>query len=413
MISTTVQRSPLPHESTTSSFLTSPDSSSNQSLQYFTKEQVAKHNTEHDAWVIVHQHVYEITEFCETHPGGTDILLDYLGSDITHVLQEASLHKHSSSAYSMLKRYLIGRLRDDGSDDGDFSEKSVAKGLRSSEINNNTSEGPGALAESALGATDTSDETKNMLLKGKDPIDYSKPLLDQVGKLGKDYFDWVSYSGPVYFKESVPLFANKYLELTSHTQWWVVLMVWLPVIAFMLTQSYLQGFSWIGMVGCFALGFLVWFGLEYLLHKYLFHFDMLGKMGFYVTNIVHFLLHGFHHKLPMDKDRLVVPVALFTILSSPFVFAAHSVLPSYAAHAVVAGAFMGYVFYDMHHYWLHHAANAARAPEPFRTFFTSKRWQTLKTHHFIHHFAPGGDEKNYGISNRIVDILFGSLREHH
>ncbi|KAG2381682.1 hypothetical protein C9374_006066 [Naegleria lovaniensis] len=355
-------------ETTNTSVSSSPDSSHSlipTQERFYTKEQVAQHNTEHDAWVIVHEHVYDISEFCETHPGGTDILLDYLGSDITKVLQDASLHKHSSSAYSMLKRYRIGKLNDEATA-VDETQISKSGNKTQSCTNTTTSEGPGALAESALGAT-TNDETISMLLKGKDPVDYSKPLLDQIGKLGKEYFDWVSYSGPVYFKESVPLFSNKYLEMTSHTQWYVVLVVWLPV----------------------------------------------GKDGFYVTNIIHFLLHGFHHKLPMDKDRLVVPVALFTILSSPFVFAAHSVLPSYAAHAVIAGAFMGYVFYDMHHYWLHHAANAARAPEPFRTFFTSQRWQTLKTHHFIHHFAPGGDEKNYGISNRIVDILFGSLREHH
>lgn len=41
--------------------------------------------------------------------------------------------------------------------------------------------------------------------------------------------------------------------------------------------------------------------------------------------MLHFLLHGFHHYLPMDKYRLVMPPSLFIILAAPFWKLAHAV----------------------------------------------------------------------------------------
>lgn len=46
----------------------------------YSREEVAKHNTPQDAWIVIDNFVYDITKFAKLHPGGTQILLDYAGT---------------------------------------------------------------------------------------------------------------------------------------------------------------------------------------------------------------------------------------------------------------------------------------------------------------------------------------------
>uniref|UniRef100_A0A0G4IBZ9 Cytochrome b5 heme-binding domain-containing protein n=1 Tax=Chromera velia CCMP2878 TaxID=1169474 RepID=A0A0G4IBZ9_9ALVE len=47
----------------------------------FTVEEVARHNTEKDCWVVIHGGVYDVTNFLSEHPGGKKILLKAAGQD--------------------------------------------------------------------------------------------------------------------------------------------------------------------------------------------------------------------------------------------------------------------------------------------------------------------------------------------
>ena len=71
---------------------------------------------------------------------------------------------------------------------------------------------------------------------------------------------------------------------------------------------------------------------------------------------LHFLLHGIHHYLPMDRYRLVMPPTLFVVLAAPFWKLAHAVFfyNWYGAVAAYSGGIFGYICYDMTHYFLHH-----------------------------------------------------------
>jgi len=75
-----------------------------------TREEVAKHCTPEDAWIIVDGDVYDVTRFAKLHPGGKQTLLDYAGKDATEDFY--GLHRLDVlEKYARLKK---GRLEDAG-----------------------------------------------------------------------------------------------------------------------------------------------------------------------------------------------------------------------------------------------------------------------------------------------------------
>ncbi|CAI8603650.1 unnamed protein product [Vicia faba] len=75
------------------------------------------------------------------------------------------------------------------------------------------------------------------------------------------------------------------------------------------------------------LGIFVWTLAEYLLHRFLFHVQTKSYWG----NTLHYLLHGCHHKHPMDSLRLVFPPAAAAIIASMIVVASqnHFIISSF------------------------------------------------------------------------------------
>merc|ERR1712159_809215 len=67
--------------------------------QALTRDRVLTHNNISDCWIIIDNKVFDITKFLKNHPGGSKILLDVAGRDVT--IQFQKYHR-----WSLLKKYI-------------------------------------------------------------------------------------------------------------------------------------------------------------------------------------------------------------------------------------------------------------------------------------------------------------------
>ncbi|XP_058135770.1 cytochrome b5 type B isoform X1 [Dasypus novemcinctus] len=75
------------------------------SVTYYRLEEVAKHNSSKELWLVIHGRVYDVSSFLNEHPGGEEVLLEQAGVDASESFEDVG---HSSDAREMLKQYYIG-----------------------------------------------------------------------------------------------------------------------------------------------------------------------------------------------------------------------------------------------------------------------------------------------------------------
>ena len=188
------------------------------------------------------------------------------------------------------------------------------------------------------------------------------------------------------------IFENPLLDKLSRVHHLVPLLVYGPIIAFLLILAG-KRFSAPEILVALAGGYAIWTLAEYWGHRCLFHTRFPGKLG----ARVHFLIHGVHHDYPSDPLRLVMP----PLLSAPLMGFAFLVLrPIFGANWIVpvmAGFLSGYLAYDMLHYHMHN-----RLPRAWLT-------RMLRSRHMLHHFRDA--KKYYGVSAPWWDHVFGTIPE--
>lgn len=293
--------------------------------------------------------IYNISNFIPKHPGGEKVLLNIAGAEInTYLSGQKELlglrHEHSKAAYEILDRYSL-----------------------------------------------CNEHKKDEILDSKDAAFW------KVGKLGEEYWDWIHrpYDG------SLRLFESDLLEKLTRTRWWEVPLIWIPIALFHLifsirtfTENYglISGSFlalWIFIIGC-----LSWTLFEYSLHRGIFHWKPNLRSPSQIT--FHFLLHGLHHKTPMDKERLVFPPAAAAIIVAILYTFYRSIFPYYIFCCFGAGKLFGYVCYDMIHYYLHHGSPKENSNLHYK-----------KAYHQNHHFKD--TNSGFGISTMLWDYVFGTL----
>ncbi|KAG0604244.1 hypothetical protein M758_10G156100 [Ceratodon purpureus] len=326
----------------------------------FSSEEVALHRGLDDAWVVVDGEVYDVTEFLQSHPGGPEVILEHLlEKDLGQPMRGASNnsdHAHSEAAFDLLKEYHIGSLNDMPCS-ADSRVMHQAKRV--------------------------DDKAKTYT------VDLSKPLVFQVGHLGDCYQEWVHQ--PIVQKESPRFFGNDFLESLTKTIWWVVPVIWIPVVCWCQVIAIRRGFPVDKLLTTLPLGIFIWSLVEYTLHRFLFHV----KTKSYWANTLHYLLHGCHHKHPMDGYRLVFPPTFAALFAVPLYGVIALLFSRIWAPSVFGFGLLGYVLYDVTHYFLHHGTPVNDAT------------RNLKRYHLNHHFKM--QEDSYGITSPIWDFIFGTL----
>jgi dihydroceramide fatty acyl 2-hydroxylase len=223
------------------------------------------------------------------------------------------------------------------------------------------------------------------------PVDLRAALLPQVGALGEAYESWVH--SPIRPEGSLRIFRSDGLERFTHIPWWLVLVVWVPVVATL--HALARG--WQGLAGgealaYAALGLFLWTLAEYLLHRFVFHHRFRSGLG----RQFHFLAHGIHHLDPWDRTRLVFPPLAGMVVAAVLFVPIWAALPLGAALATMSGLLLGYIVYDMTHYYTHHGK-------------PTTRWgKFLKAYHLSHHHKHA--DRMWGVSQPLWDVVFRTGR---
>ncbi|GJN74410.1 inositolphosphorylceramide-B C-26 hydroxylase [Purpureocillium lilacinum] len=364
-------------------------------LPTFTRAEVESHASAASCFVTIGTKVYDVTDFVDDHPGGGDLLLEYAGKDVEDILKDPTSHPHSEAAYDVLDDSLVGFVVPEKAvgSNGSAHPKAEANGSANTETST-----PYVHPRTGMSCEeDLSKETDIAQDYQKHKfLDLNRPLFLQIWNGGfskKFYLDQVHRPRHYRGGDSAPLFGN-FLEPLTKTAWWVVPTLWLPCVCYGVYLAN-QGLETPSITAAYwVFGVFLWSFIEYCMHRFLFHLDDYlpdNRVG--IT--MHFLLHGIHHYLPMDKYRLVMPPVLFVVLATPFWKLAKFVFSYnwYAGMAVYCGGVFGYICYDMTHYFLHHQ--------------NLPLWyKQLKKYHLAHHFLDY--ELGFGVTTKFWDTIFGT-----
>jgi cytochrome b involved in lipid metabolism len=80
-----------------------------ETYHWITADEVAKHNSRTDCWLIIHDRVYDVTKYISSHPGGP-IIISSCGKDATEMFDNkpGDGSGHSEKAQDMLGNFYIG-----------------------------------------------------------------------------------------------------------------------------------------------------------------------------------------------------------------------------------------------------------------------------------------------------------------
>ena len=84
--------------------------SSEKQLRLIRMSEVEEHINGDSCWIVLHNNVYDVTNFLEEHPGGGEAILEQAGKDATDPFEDVG---HSADARDLLPEYLIGQVHPD------------------------------------------------------------------------------------------------------------------------------------------------------------------------------------------------------------------------------------------------------------------------------------------------------------
>mmetsp|Transcript_45594 Transcript_45594/g.75792 ORF Transcript_45594/g.75792 Transcript_45594/m.75792 type:complete len:280 (+) Transcript_45594:222-1061(+) len=242
---------------------------------------------------------------------------------------------------------------------------------------------------------------------------WNEGMLKQCYAVGALYHKWIDHPK----MRRVRMFDNDIIEAGSFTPWWVVPCLYVPWSLLELDLSY-QSFlhpqhATTGVnqqsvvveyvhevlrvpfcalaIAIFVIGLLSWTLFEYFVHKHAFHWEPPNS----AWNLAHFVGHGMHHLTPTDAYRLLFPPVVSFCIGLTLRVVFYLIFPFGLRSAMFGGFLLGYACYESIHYLAHHC--------PVGHFL-----QQRFIHHSAHHFNPHKQDKLFGVSTQIWDVVFNT-----
>jgi sterol desaturase/sphingolipid hydroxylase (fatty acid hydroxylase superfamily) len=195
-------------------------------------------------------------------------------------------------------------------------------------------------------------------------------------------------------RASPPMFESRVLDALSRVHPIVPVLIFVPGIVALAAWG-LTKVSVLVSIALLAGGYALWTLFEYWLHRLVFHFE--PEDGFGAR--LHWIIHGVHHDHPNDPMRLVMPPAVSLPLGGGVFGLLYLIFGARYAPGLGAGFFLGYLVYDMMHYYLHHFRPHGRVG------------RMLRERHMRHHFQD--DTRGFGISAPYWDEVFKTSSRAH
>lgn len=73
----------------------------------FSPDEVSRHKTKNDCYLIVNDQVYDVSSYIDQHPGGVRKIVDYCGKESSVAFAAV----HSNFAWNLLEDYYVGDIQ--------------------------------------------------------------------------------------------------------------------------------------------------------------------------------------------------------------------------------------------------------------------------------------------------------------
>jgi 4-hydroxysphinganine ceramide fatty acyl 2-hydroxylase len=181
------------------------------------------------------------------------------------------------------------------------------------------------------------------------------------------------------------------LGILSRTSPWIIIPLDITIATCLVLFGYyyreinVVKYFWVFFTGIFA-----WTLIEYMMHRFAFHFPAKSEKGKKAI----WLVHGVHHDDPTHPDKLYQPPLTNMILIFLFWVSIYLMMGNYV-YLFLPGIIIGYLMYSSIHYIIHNFK------PPFKWL------KPLWRHHNMHHYRF--EHKAFGVSSPLWDIIFGTL----
>lgn len=146
------------------------------------------------------------------------------------------------------------------------------------------------------------------------------------------------------------------------------------------------------LAGWLLLGVLTWTLLEYLFHRYVFHWIPRNR----AVRLFMAKLHLRHHGAPREPSQILVR-PWYSLPISAVLFSGVALAAGWtAAVGVMLGVWAGFLYYEAVHYRIHLSKRSGGL------LGVQRRW------HFYHHFVD--DHFCYGVTSPLWDWVLGTYK---